>query len=97
MIQRNEDLIKHDLKDLVRSGVEETLNALLDKEANELVNAHKYKCSSHRQGYRSGHYKKNLQTSVVEAELIVPKLKGVPFEMSSSNITAAGNPLWKKP
>ena len=39
IIQLNEDLIKHDLKDLVRSSVEETLNALLDKEADELVNA----------------------------------------------------------
>ena len=38
IIQLNEDLIKHDLKDLVRSSVEETLNALLDKEAAELVN-----------------------------------------------------------
>ena len=28
IIQLNEDLIKHDLKDLVRSSVEETLNAL---------------------------------------------------------------------
>ena len=37
IIQLNEDLIKHDLKDLVRSSVEETLNALLDKEADELV------------------------------------------------------------
>ena len=42
IIQLNEDLIKHDLKDLVRSSVEETLNALLDKEADELVNAQKY-------------------------------------------------------
>ena len=42
IIQLNEDLIKHDLKDLVRSSVEETLNALLDKEADELVNAEKY-------------------------------------------------------
>jgi hypothetical protein len=37
IIQLNEDLIKHDLKDLVRSSVEETLNALLDHEADELV------------------------------------------------------------
>ena len=53
IIQLNEDLIKHDLKDLVRSSVEETLNALLDKEADELVNAEKYERSSDRQGYRS--------------------------------------------
>ena len=41
IIQLNEDLIKHDLKDLVRNSVEETLNALLNKEAVELVNAEK--------------------------------------------------------
>ena len=37
IIQLKEDLIKHDLKDLVRNSVEEILNALLDKEADELV------------------------------------------------------------
>lgn len=80
IIQLNEDLIKHDLKDLVRSSVEETLNALLDKEADELVNAEKYERSSDRQGYRSGHYKRNLHTAAGEVELKVPKLKGIPFE-----------------
>ena len=80
IIQLNEDLIKHDLKDLVRSSVEETLNALLDKEADELVNAQKYERSAERQGYRSGHYKRNFQTTAGEVELKVPKLKGVPFE-----------------
>ena len=50
IIQLNEDLIKHDLKNLVRSSVEETLNALLDKEADELVNARKYERSSDCQG-----------------------------------------------
>ena len=80
IIQLNEDLIKQDLKNLVRSSVEETLNALLDKEADELVNAQKYERSSNRQGYRSGHYKRNFQTTSGEVELNVPKLKGVPFE-----------------
>ena len=41
IIHLNGDLIKQDLKDLVRSSVEETLDALLDKEADELVNAEK--------------------------------------------------------
>lgn len=48
IIQLNEDLIKHDPQNLVRSSVEETLNALLDKEADELVNAEKYEQSSER-------------------------------------------------
>ena len=60
--------------------MEETLNALLDKEADELVNAQKYERSAERQGYRSGHYKRNFQTTAGEVELNVPKIKGVPFE-----------------
>ena len=80
IIQLNEELIKTELKDLVRSSVEETLNALLDKEADELVNAAKYERSANRQGYRSGHYQRNLVTTSGEVKLRVPKLKGIPFE-----------------
>jgi transposase-like protein len=53
IIQLNEDLIKNNLKDLVRNSVEETLNALLDHEADELVNADKYERSGNRKGYRT--------------------------------------------
>ena len=80
IIQLNQEIIHNELKDLVRSSVEETLNSLLDKEAEELVNAQKYERSNDRRGYRSGHYKRNFQTTAGEVELKVPKLKGVPFE-----------------
>lgn len=80
IIQLNEQLIKTELKDLVRSSVEETLNALLDKEADELVNAEKYERSAERQGYRSGHYTRKLTTTAGDVKLNVPKLKGIPFE-----------------
>lgn len=60
VMQLNEDLIKHDLKNFVHNGVEENLNALLDKEADELVNEGKYKSFSNCQGYRSGRYKRSL-------------------------------------
>ena len=80
IIQLNEDLIKHDLRDLVRSSVEETLNALLDHEAEELVNAEKYERSGNRKGYRSGHYNRSFQTTAGDVTLKVPKLKGVQFE-----------------
>ena len=80
IIQLNEDLIKQDLKSLVRSSVEETLNALLDHEAEELVNAEKYERSDDRKGYRSGHYNRNFQTTAGDVTLKVPKLKGVQFE-----------------
>ncbi|MBF7097910.1 IS256 family transposase [Alkalibacter mobilis] len=80
IIQLNEQVIKTELKDLVRNSVEETLNALLDKEADELINAAKYERTSERQGYRSGHYQRNLTTTSGDVTLKVPKLKGVPFE-----------------
>lgn len=80
IIQLNQELIHNELKDLVRNSVEETLNALLDHEAEELVNAEKYERSGERKGYRSGHYSRSFQTTAGEVKLNMPKLKGVPFE-----------------
>jgi transposase-like protein len=80
IIQLNQELIYNELKNLVRNSVEETLNALLDHEAEELVNAEKYERSGDRRGYRSGHYSRNFQTTAGEVKLKIPKLKGVPFE-----------------
>ena len=80
IIQLNEDLIKNNLKDLVRNSVEETLKALLDHEADELVKADRYERSGERQGYRSGHYDRNFTTTSGDVTLHVPKLKGVQFE-----------------
>ncbi len=54
IIQLNEVIIKEELKNLVRNSVEETLNNLLDKEAEDLTNAAKYESTQERQGYRSG-------------------------------------------
>ena len=80
IIQLNEDLIKNNLKDLVRNSVEETLNALLDHEADELVRTGKYERTGDRKGYRSGHYERNFGTTSGEVRLRVPKLKGIQFE-----------------
>ena len=80
IIQLNEDLIKNNLKDLVRDSAEETLNVLLDHEADELVRAGKYERTGDRKGYRSGHYERNFGTTSGEVKLRVPKLKGIQFE-----------------
>lgn len=80
IIHLNEGAIKNELKELVRNSVEETLNGLLDQEAQALTNAAKYERSEERQGYRSGHYERNLLTSAGDVKLKVPKLKGVAFE-----------------
>lgn len=80
IIQLNEETVKSELKEMVRNSVEETLNALLNKEAEELTSAAKYERTESRQGYRSGHYSRKLTTTSGEVTLNIPKLKGVPFE-----------------
>ena len=82
IIQLNEEAVKGELKELVRKSVEETLNELLDKEAEELTGAARYERNEARQGYRSGHYSRKLSTTFGKAVLNMPKLKGVTFEMA---------------
>ena len=55
IIQLNQDLIHTELKDLVKNSVEETLNSLLDAEADRLVNAG-VKIHSCRAGGGAGGY-----------------------------------------
>jgi len=80
IVQFNEGAIKNELKDLVRNSVEETLNGLLEQEAEQLTRAAKYERTNKRQGYRSGTYTRKLGTTSGEVSLKVPKLKGIPFE-----------------
>ena len=80
IVQLNEEVIKGQLKELVRGSVEETLNELLEKEAESLTQAARYEHSEARQGYRSGHYDRNLTTTSGDVTLHVPRLKGVSFE-----------------
>ena len=64
IVQLNEEVIKGQLKELVRGSVEETLNELLEAEAEKLTQAARYERNEQRQGYRSGHYSRNLTTTI---------------------------------
>jgi transposase-like protein len=55
------------LGELVRKTVQDSLNALLDKEANQIVNAGRYE----RQACCSGHYRQNLTTTLRDVTLSV--------------------------
>lgn len=63
IVTLNEEVIKGQIKELVRGSVEETLNELLEAEAEKLTQAARYERSEARQGYRSGHYDRNLTTT----------------------------------
>jgi len=80
IVQFNEEIIKGQIKELVRGNVEETLNELLEAEAEKLTQAARYERSEARQGYRSGHYDRNLTTTSGDVTLHVPRLKGISFE-----------------
>lgn len=76
----DEESLRKDIKNLVRKTVEETLNALLDEEASELVGAGRYERTAGREAYRSGHYARKLVTGAGEVELNVPKPRGATFQ-----------------
>lgn len=80
VIQIDEEKIHQHLGDLVRGTVEETLNQLLDAEADQLCNAARYERTEARKDTRAGHYERSLHTKAGEVTLKVPKLREHKFE-----------------
>lgn len=80
LIKVDEKEIKDHLDIIVRKTVEETLNSLLNAEADAICNASRYQRSADRQDTRAGSYKRKLLTSAGKVELTVPRLRSLPFE-----------------
>lgn len=72
IVQLNDEVIKGQFKELVRGSVEETLNELLEVEAEKLTQAARYERKEQRQGYRSGNNGHNLTTTSGDVTLKVP-------------------------
>src|SRR5262245_3976874 len=80
VITIDDERIKNHLDRVVRGSVEETLNALLEAEADRPCNARRYEHSEARRDTRVGHYERKLQTKAGEVRLKVPKLRAQTFE-----------------
>ena len=80
VIQIDEKRIHEHLGELVRGTVEETLNGLLDAEADALCGAQRYERSPDRADYRAGSYERKLHTKAGEVTLKMPKLRKQAFE-----------------
>src|SRR6187200_90187 len=80
VISIDDERIKNHLERVVRGTVEDTLNALLDAEADRLCNAQRYERSEARRDTRAGHYERGLETKAGEVRLRVPKLRQQTFE-----------------
>lgn len=80
VIKIDEARIQDHLGSVVRSTVEETLNGLLDAEADRVCGASRYERSQGRRDTRAGHYERTLHTRAGEVTLKVPKLRKLPLE-----------------
>ena len=80
IIKIDEAKVSNHLHGLVRETVQETLNKMLDAEAQEMCNAQRYERTEARQDCRAGFYQRKLQTQAGEVELNVPKLRHAKFE-----------------
>ena len=80
MVSVDEERVRGHVDEVVRSSVEETLNGLLEAEADRLCGAGRYERSPDRVDTRAGSYDRKLQTKAGEVTLKVPRLRSLPFE-----------------
>ena len=79
IVSFDEQAVKDELRELVRKTIEETINAMLDDEADQLVGAGPYERTDERAAYRAGHYERGFTTASGQVTLKMPKLKGMRF------------------
>lgn len=80
VVSINEGQIRDHLGEMVRGTVEQTLNAMLDAEADTLCGATRYERSPDRVDTRAGSYRRRFHTRAGEVELKMPKLRARTFE-----------------
>ncbi len=80
VLRLDESQLRGHVDQVVRDSVEQTLNALLEAEADALCGAQRYERSPDRLDTRAGHYTRQLQTKAGDVTLKVPRLRTLPFE-----------------
>ena len=80
VIRIDESEIRGHLDKMVKGTVENTLNALLEAEADEMCNAQRYERSAERIDARAGHYKRMLHTKATD---VVAKLRSMKLKAAA--------------
>ena len=75
IVSFDKQAVKDELRELVRKTIEETINAMLDEETDQLISAGPYE----RAAYRAGHHERGFTTTSGQLTLKMPKLKGMRF------------------
>ena len=96
VIRIDDERVREHLGHVVRGTVEETLNALLEAEADRLCNAGRYERTAARRDQRSGSYDRKLQTQAGEVRLKIPKLRRQTSRRRSSSVIGGGRARWRK-
>ena len=103
VIRVDEQELRGHLDEVVRTSVEETLNGMLDAEADRLCQAKRYERTAERMDTRAGSYERKLQTKAGEVKLKVPRLRSLSFETQDqrcasvpSSATGAVSRAWKR-
>ena len=78
-IKVDEKEIRDHLDGLVRQSVEDTLNALLNAEADAICHAGRYQRTPDRLDTRAGTYQRKLLTKAGEVELKVSRLRSLKY------------------
>ena len=79
IVSFDEEAVKSELRELVGKTIEETIDAMLDEEADQLVGAGPYERTDERAAYRAGHYERGFTTTSGQLTLKMLKLKGMRF------------------
>ena len=79
-IQVDERQLQGHVGEVVRTSVEETLNATVETEADQLCRAQRYEQAPQRADTRAGHYDRKLATKAGQVRLKVRKLRTLQFQ-----------------
>ena len=96
VIQIDEARIRDHLGEMVRGTVEETLNAMLDAEADQLCGAGRYERSEARQDTRAGSYSERCRPVLAKFVSRFRSCGARPSRRRSSNVTAGGRAQSRK-
>jgi len=97
LIKIDDERIKGHLDRVVRGTVEDTLNAVLDAEADRLCNAQRYERTEERRDACAGHYERKLHTNAGEVTLEGSEVAPVrPSRRPSSSATSGVRRRLKK-
>ena len=96
VVRIEESKLRGHLDQVVRASVEETLNGLLDSEADRLCHAKRYERTPDRVDTRAGSYDRQLHTKAGEVTLKVPRLRTLAFETQIIDRYSVGNRASKR-